>query len=188
MQANELFANDHEQRNRELQRVWTEYAGSMETVTDDTADAFEELSVSIRDSLANAFEDAIFEADNFGDSITSILDGIARQIARAGFIDPLASGIGDFIKSQTSGFDLGSVLPSFDVGAWNLPNDMIAKVHKGEMIIPASEANAIRNGGRRRRHNRRPQLEHSKRRHPARTACRHPRHRGQRHGQDDGGN
>ena len=147
MQANELFANDHEQRNRELQRVWTEYAGSMETVTDDTADAFEELSVSIRDSLANAFEDAIFEADNFGDSITSILDGIARQIARAGFIDPLASGIGDFIKSQTSGFDLGSVLPSFDVGAWNLPNDMIAKVHKGEMIIPASEANAIRNGG-----------------------------------------
>ena len=147
MQANELFSDDHEQRNRELQRVWTEYAGTMETVTDDTADAFEELSVSIRDSLANAFEDAIFEADNFGDSITSILDGIARQIARAGFIDRLASGIGDFIKSQTSGFDLGSLLPSFDVGAWNLPNDMIAKVHKGEMIIPASEANAIRNGG-----------------------------------------
>ena len=150
--ANEVLGDDIEQRNRELQRVWTEYTGTMETVTDDTADAFDELSVSIRDSLANAFEDAIFEADSFGDSITSILDGIARQIARAGFIDPLSSGIGDFIKGQLDGGGgiggfLDDLLPSFDVGAWNLPNDMIAKVHKGEMIIPASEAIAIRNGG-----------------------------------------
>lgn len=36
---------------------------------------------------------------------------------------------------------------SFAVGAWELPSDMIAQVHKGEMIIPAATANMIRGGG-----------------------------------------
>lgn len=40
-----------------------------------------------------------------------------------------------------------AALPSFAVGAWNLPSDMIAKVHKGEMIVPAGPADALRNGG-----------------------------------------
>ncbi len=38
-------------------------------------------------------------------------------------------------------------LASFAVGAWELPVDMIAQVHKGEMIIPAGPAAAIRAGG-----------------------------------------
>lgn len=36
---------------------------------------------------------------------------------------------------------------SFATGAWSLPSDMIAQVHKGEMIIPAGPAAAIRAGG-----------------------------------------
>lgn len=40
-----------------------------------------------------------------------------------------------------------AALPSFAVGAWELPSDMIAQVHKGEMIVPAGPADAIRNGG-----------------------------------------
>jgi len=35
-------------------------------------------------------------------------------------------------------------LASFDVGAWNLPSDMIAQVHQGEMIIPPDQAEMIR--------------------------------------------
>jgi hypothetical protein len=36
-------------------------------------------------------------------------------------------------------------LPGLDTGAYNIPRDMAAIVHKGEMIIPADQANQIRN-------------------------------------------
>ena len=32
----------------------------------------------------------------------------------------------------------------FAIGEWNVPNDMLANIHKNEMIIPATEASAIR--------------------------------------------
>ena len=35
---------------------------------------------------------------------------------------------------------------SFAVGSPNIPNDMLANVHKGEMIIPATFAQGIRSG------------------------------------------
>ena len=35
-------------------------------------------------------------------------------------------------------------LASFDVGAWNLPSDMIARVHADEMIVPAGPAEQLR--------------------------------------------
>lgn len=38
----------------------------------------------------------------------------------------------------------GLQLPSFDVGAWSLPEDMVANVHKKEMIIPAGPAEKFR--------------------------------------------
>ncbi|QBR71914.1 hypothetical protein CU048_12250 [Beijerinckiaceae bacterium] len=37
-------------------------------------------------------------------------------------------------------------MASFAKGSWELPRDMIAQVHKGEMIVPAGPAAAIRNG------------------------------------------
>ncbi len=37
-------------------------------------------------------------------------------------------------------------LPSFDVGALNIPKDMTAKIHKGEMIIPKPFAESVRSG------------------------------------------
>lgn len=40
----------------------------------------------------------------------------------------------------------GSYLSSFAVGADNIPHDMVAQIHKGEMIIPAAGAEAIRSG------------------------------------------
>lgn len=41
----------------------------------------------------------------------------------------------------------GSSLPAFADGAWNLPSDMTARVHKGEMILPAPFAQDLRNKG-----------------------------------------
>lgn len=36
-------------------------------------------------------------------------------------------------------------LASFDVGAWNIPNDQLAMVHKNELIMTASQGEAFRN-------------------------------------------
>ena len=35
-------------------------------------------------------------------------------------------------------------VPKFDTGAWNLAQDTLAMVHKGEMIIPAAPASRMR--------------------------------------------
>ncbi len=40
-----------------------------------------------------------------------------------------------------------SSIPSFAVGSWNLPSDMLAYVHAGEMIVPAAQAAGLRDGG-----------------------------------------
>jgi hypothetical protein len=113
IRANDLLADDQDQRNRELQRAWEEYVSSTEQGTEDASKAVEELAVSIRDSLSNSFERAIFDAKNFGDSLTSIFDGIARQIARTAFIDPLAGGITDAIKGSGALSGIGDFFGGF---------------------------------------------------------------------------
>lgn len=38
-------------------------------------------------------------------------------------------------------------VPSLDVGAWNVPRDMMANIHAGEMVVPANFASGMRGGG-----------------------------------------
>ncbi|MEL5849944.1 MAG: hypothetical protein U7M05_11360, partial [Candidatus Igneacidithiobacillus chanchocoensis] len=52
------------------------------------------------------------------------------------------SNVGGWIKGITS---IASLF-GFASGANNIPNDMVANIHKGEMIIPASGASLIRSG------------------------------------------
>ena len=40
-----------------------------------------------------------------------------------------------------------NVMTSLDVGAWNLPHDMPANLHAGEMVIPQNFAEGLRSGG-----------------------------------------
>lgn len=40
----------------------------------------------------------------------------------------------------------GNMMPSFDAGTMNVPQDMTARIHKGEMIVPAGVASAWRAG------------------------------------------
>ena len=56
------------------------------------------------------------------------------------------AAIGPAAAGQASVHAAGAALPSFDAGAWSLPSDMIAQVHRGEMIVPAGPAQAIRDG------------------------------------------
>lgn len=67
----------------------------------------------IKDYLGDAFESALFDAENFGDSVSSILNGVARQIARSGFIDPLSTGLSNAISGAvgggSGGFNIASI-------------------------------------------------------------------------------
>lgn len=56
-----------------------------------------------------------------------------------GKVADILGGIGDFV---------GGLIPKFAVGIENVPADMLAIVHKGEMIVPANEAEAVRQGRR----------------------------------------
>lgn len=42
---------------------------------------------------------------------------------------------------------IGSIIPGLDIGAYNVPRDMVAQIHKGEMVVPAVQAAEIRRGG-----------------------------------------
>lgn len=38
-------------------------------------------------------------------------------------------------------------VPSLDVGAWDVPRNMLANIHAGEMVVPANFASGMRSGG-----------------------------------------
>lgn len=114
---------------------------------EEAARAAERLSEQIQDRIGDAFESAVFDARNAGQAISGILNGIARQIARTAFINPLSEGIGNIIKDSGVGGWLSGLLSGKATGDYNVQNDEIVKVHKGEMIIPAPQAQMMRNGG-----------------------------------------
>ena len=74
-----------------------------------------------------------------GTSATTISATGGRASSGPGMWSMISAG-GGFLK------DLFSVIGSFAVGADNIPHDMVAQIHKGEMIIPAGPAAAIRSG------------------------------------------
>ena len=77
---------------------------------------------------------------------TIAADAAAAEAGAIAFLSPvlgpLATGPGAALGALVSG--LGSLVPSFDVGAWSLPSDMVAQVHAGEMIVPAGPAALMR--------------------------------------------
>ena len=58
----------------------------------------------------------------------------------------LATIAGAFAAAQVA-LIASQPMPSYDKGAYNLPQDQIAQVHKGEMIIPKPFAEEIRSNG-----------------------------------------
>lgn len=63
-----------------------------------------------------------------------------------GFLSPVMgpAAAGPAAAGEAAVLSVGAGLASFATGAWNLPSDMIAQVHQGEMIIPAGPAAAFR--------------------------------------------
>jgi hypothetical protein len=64
-----------------------------------------------------------------------------------GFLSPVmgpAAAIPAGIAAGTVGAMTGLV--SLDVGAWNLNSDMVAQLHQGEMVVPQTFAQGMRDG------------------------------------------
>ncbi|HTZ79053.1 MAG TPA: hypothetical protein VMC10_14145 [Stellaceae bacterium] len=69
----------------------------------------------------------------------AVYDSVA-QIPYVGWVlAPIAAGAA-FVAVEA----YGALMPSFDSGAWNLPQDMVAQVHAGESVIPAGIAGSMR--------------------------------------------
>jgi hypothetical protein len=82
-----------------------------------------------------------------GNVLKSIFASAAQTFAGIfGFLSPVMgpAAAGPALAGQATVLGVASALPSFDIGTWELPSDMIAKVHKGEMIVPAGPAAAWR--------------------------------------------
>ena len=89
-------------------------------------------------------------------TIASIARSIVASAAETfagifGFLAPILgpAAAGPAAAGQATVLAAGAALPSFDSGAWNLPADMVAMVHRGEMIVPAGVAGQIRDGAAR---------------------------------------
>jgi len=80
-------------------------------------------------------------------AVTDIGTEIAQMLEMMAVVYLISSLLGSGSSSSSSTttrasgtyYQSNSVsgLPSYDVGSWSLPSDSIAKVHKGEMIVPA---------------------------------------------------
>lgn len=73
--------------------------------------------------------------------------GLGSLFGSGGFLGSLFGGStgGSGVMSSAQ-YAAGDFL-SFDVGTDKVPYDMIAQIHQGEMIIPAYDAERLRNGG-----------------------------------------
>ena len=77
----------------------------------------------------------------------SILASAAETFAGIfGFLSPVLgpAAAGPAVAGQATVMAAAAALPSFATGAWNLPADTVAQVHRGEMIVPAAPAQAMR--------------------------------------------
>jgi len=89
-----------------------------------------------------------------GQIVKGVIDGLASLPGKIwdaveDAFRSLRIDIGPFhITSQGITVDLPNIkLPSFAVGAYNIPQDMVAQVHKSEMILPADIASRLRQAG-----------------------------------------
>jgi hypothetical protein len=107
----------------------------------------------LADSIGNTFYDLTMglsslqeAAASFGRNILKMLFEIAAQwiatkiVMGMGF-SSVAGGVASAGSMTTTipAVTMGSSIPSFDSGTSNVPYDMIAKIHKGERVVPAGE-------------------------------------------------
>ncbi|MGD0190196.1 MAG: hypothetical protein ABSD74_05610 [Rhizomicrobium sp.] len=111
-------------------------AGAVATTTNTAATATGSVATATHTVATTG--NAVATSTNTAVQSTNLAATVANTIAT--LANTIALDIEDAIEA------VGDLL-GFDTGADNIPNDMVARVHKGEMIIPAHRAAEIRASG-----------------------------------------
>jgi len=126
-------------------------AGVLTETTATTAGETAKTSAVVAGTAARTSAQTSASAAGAASTIAAIGQSIAASAAETfagifGFLSPLLgpAAAGPASAGQASVLAAGAALPSFDAGSWNLPADMVAQVHQGEMIIPAGPAARLR--------------------------------------------
>jgi hypothetical protein len=132
---NEMLRND-QAANEQRVAAWKSAADSM-------ASAF---NGQLRQLLAGQESFTKAMTNMFAQMIEQMLAKLVTLIAEWLVLDIVSGGSAAAGGGGASFAGLAGKMFGFAGGAWDLPHDMIAQVHKGEMIIPASLAADLRAG------------------------------------------
>ena len=123
---------------------------------------FYDLQKFAGQSLSGFFSDIVSGGKNATEALMNLTKKLADAALQAlllgegplgkmfGLSAPGGKGVGGLIGMLFSGFGgagAGGGLPGLAVGTSNVPADMPAMVHKGEMVIPKYDAALLRRGG-----------------------------------------
>lgn len=141
----------------------------MEQAYGSHAEAMEAAATGMTGKMADAFGDNLFRRVTGDlDSFSKVWTATWHEMARVVIVDvsgKVAAGVSSMLTSASTSLvgglasaagaalgGIGSSLVSgakslfgFDQGAWMVPEDMVARVHKGEAIIPAEIWQTIQN-------------------------------------------
>ena len=120
--------------------AWEDTLEKQSTLMRDVADLLQGEFMSAFDSIISGTQSA---KKAFGDMARSILRSLASMAANKLLTNLFGSLLGGGAPTHAL---YGGALPSFAVGTSRVPRDMVAQIHKDEMVIPARQADAIRKG------------------------------------------
>ena len=148
--ADQKFAIEHmkltQEQTKEDTKDWTSALNTIDK-------SFDQMLTGVlqgTQTIGGAFERMA------GDMVISFIEAIAKMLVQwaafqaatatgfgAGLTNPFSGNGGGFFGAAVGG--IGSLL-SFDTGTNYVPDDMVANIHKGEIIIPAGASQQIREG------------------------------------------
>jgi hypothetical protein len=122
-------------------------AQTMATTTSQTAQTAAVTAGVAARTDAESAGSAASSAATIGSVLHSIMASAGETFAGIfGFLAPVMgpAAAGPAAAGEATVLSVATGMASFASGAWSLPSDMIARVHQGEMIVPAGPAATFR--------------------------------------------